>query len=130
MNDAQRNEPEGRQKPVGEEAQSLSGECREGTSSAGVKAFNYYIEIKLCDAQTVMGGKLEDETNEEYSARYKAAEGKFFLRAVMRDHSSPTPQHIAVQSPHFEYVNHNPAMPPMSIMQVLTTAMVQRETEK
>lgn len=78
----------------------------------------------------MIGLKLEQESDEEYDARCKAAEGKFFLRAVMRDDNQGNPYHIAVESPDFEYANHNPAIPPMGIMQALMAILVQRETEK
>lgn len=96
----------------------------------------YTIDIKTCDAQTVMGGKCDDESDEEYAARFKAAEGKFFLRAVIVDelsaHHSPVgaSQHIALEGPYFDYAYPDKGMPWLNILHTITQVVTQREGEK
>lgn len=90
----------------------------------------YTIDIKTCDAQTVMGGKLEDESDETYNARFKAAEGKFFQRAVIVDLNEGAAQHIGVDGPYFDYAYPDKGMPWLQILHTVTALITQREGAK
>lgn len=94
-----------------------------------MKTLSYNISIKLCDAQMVIS-KSDDETEEEFDKRFKEAEGRFFLRAVVRDDNNGAPYHVALEGPYRRYDDPDVFMAVPVLMKAVAEVIEQREKSK